>query len=55
MSQWPDCWLCGIVTAASSSRLPLQLELYRDRGEFWDAWDLAADYRSHPLGVVCRG
>ena len=31
---------------------PLQLERYRDRGEFWDAWDLAADYRSQPLGVV---
>ena len=22
---------------------------WRDRGEFWDAWDLAADYRQHPL------
>ena len=31
---------------------PLQLERYRDRGEFWDAWDLAAGYRSHPLGVA---
>ena len=31
---------------------PLQLERYRDHGEFWDAWDLAADYRSQPLGVV---
>ena len=31
---------------------PLQLERYRDRGEFWDAWDLAADYRSQPLGVI---
>ena len=31
---------------------PLQLERYRDRGEFWDAWDLASDYRSQPLGVV---
>ena len=31
---------------------PLQLERYRDRGEFWDAWDLAADYRSQPLGVM---
>jgi alpha-mannosidase len=28
------------------------LERYRDRGEFWDAWDLAADYRSQPLGVM---
>ena len=31
----------------------LQLERYRDRGEFWDAWDLAADYRSQPMGVLC--
>ena len=31
---------------------PLQLERYRDCGEFWDAWDLASDYRSQPLGVV---
>ena len=31
----------------------LQLERYRDRDEFWDAWDLAADYRSQPLGVLC--
>ena len=31
----------------------LQLERYRDRGEFWDAWDLAADYRSQALGVLC--
>ena len=28
---------------------PLQLRRYRDRGEFWDAWDLAANYREHPL------
>ena len=31
---------------------PLIVERYRDRGEFWDAWDLAADYRSFPLGVT---
>ena len=30
---------------------PLRLERYRDRGEFWDAWDLAADYGEHFLGV----
>ena len=24
-----------------------QLRRYRDAGEFWDAWDLAADYRDH--------
>ena len=34
---------------------PLALERYRDRGEFWDAWDLAADYRSHPLEVGSTG
>jgi alpha-mannosidase len=30
---------------------PLRLERYQDRGEFWDAWDLAADYGEHSLGV----
>tara|TARA_B100001142_G_scaffold43642_1_gene39696 strand:- start:238 stop:2640 length:2403 start_codon:yes stop_codon:yes gene_type:complete len=30
---------------------PLRLERYQDRGEFWDAWDLAADYSEHSLGV----
>ncbi|MEB3264669.1 MAG: glycoside hydrolase family 38 C-terminal domain-containing protein, partial [Synechococcus sp.] len=28
---------------------PLAWRRFRDRGEFWDAWDLAADYRDHPL------
>ncbi len=28
---------------------PLQLRRYRDRGEFWDAWDLAADYSEQSL------
>ena len=28
---------------------PLAWGRYADRGEFWDAWDLAADYRDHPL------
>jgi alpha-mannosidase len=28
---------------------PLEWRRWRDRGEFWDAWDLAADYREHPL------
>ncbi len=28
---------------------PLDWCRYGDRGEFWDAWDLAADYRDHPL------
>ena len=30
---------------------PLALRRFRDQGEFWDAWDLAADYRNHPLPV----
>jgi alpha-mannosidase len=28
---------------------PLQWCRWRDHGEFWDAWDIAADYRDHPL------
>ncbi len=28
---------------------PLQFRRYRDHGEFWDAWDLAADYPQQPL------
>jgi len=28
---------------------PLAWRRYGDRGEFWDAWDLAADYADHPL------
>lgn len=28
---------------------PLQWCRYRDQGEFWDAWDLAAHYRDEPL------
>ena len=28
---------------------PLQFRRFRDRGEFWDAWDLAADYPQQPL------
>ena len=28
---------------------PLQWCRWRDHGEFWDAWDLAGDYRDHPL------
>jgi len=33
---------------------PLQWCRWRDHGEFWDAWDLAADYRDHPLPLVWR-
>ena len=28
---------------------PLQWCRWRDHGEFWDAWDIAADYRQQPL------
>jgi alpha-mannosidase len=28
---------------------PLAWQRWGDRGEFWDAWDLAADHRDHPL------
>ncbi|MCP9775840.1 alpha-mannosidase [Cyanobium sp. WAJ14-Wanaka] len=28
---------------------PLAWQRFGDSGEFWDAWDLAADYREHPL------
>jgi len=30
---------------------PLELCRYRDVGEFWDAWDLPADYPDHPLPI----
>ncbi len=28
---------------------PLRWCRWRDQGEFWDAWDIAADHRNHPL------
>ena len=28
---------------------PLEWCRWADRGEFWDAWDIAANYRDHPL------
>mgnify|MGYP001807332471 FL=1 len=34
---------------------PLIWGRFRDRGEFWDAWDLAADYRQHPLALNWNG
>ncbi len=34
---------------------PLTWCRWRDRGEFWDAWDLAADYREHPLDWSWQG
>ena len=30
---------------------PLALHRFQDQGEFWDAWDIASDYREHPLPV----
>ena len=57
----------GLVSADVSSRglvqlrdgngvpqlsAPLRLQRFSDRGEFWDAWDLAADYRQHPLPMA---
>ena len=34
---------------------PLQFRRFRDRDQFWDAWDLAADYRTHPLDLESEG
>ncbi|MBM5800923.1 MAG: alpha-mannosidase, partial [Cyanobacteria bacterium K_DeepCast_35m_m2_023] len=34
---------------------PAQLRRYRDAGEFWDAWDLAADYADQPLPIDWHG
>jgi alpha-mannosidase len=34
---------------------PLEWRRWRDQGEFWDAWDLAADYRDHPLPWTWSG
>ncbi|MFM7171208.1 MAG: alpha-mannosidase [Cyanobium sp.] len=34
---------------------PLRWCRYGDRGEFWDAWDLAANYRHHPLPWIWDG
>ena len=31
---------------------PMALKRYADRGEFWDAWDIAADYSDHHLPMV---
>ncbi|MEB3185627.1 MAG: glycoside hydrolase family 38 C-terminal domain-containing protein [Cyanobacteriota bacterium] len=34
---------------------PLALRRYRDAGEFWDAWDIAAGYSDHPLPWSWQG
>ena len=41
----------GLAQLAS----PLQWCRWADRGEFWDAWDLAANYRSQPLPLRWDG
>ncbi|MCX5947344.1 MAG: alpha-mannosidase [Cyanobacteria bacterium] len=44
--------LSAISAAGRSEDLlaaPLRWQRWADRGEFWDAWDLAADHRRHPL------
>jgi alpha-mannosidase len=51
-----DCSSEGILQIRDSKgcdqlSAPLRLERYQDRGEFWDAWDLAADYSEHSLSV----
>ena len=55
-----DCSEAGVLQlrdAAGADQLsgPLQIARYADRGEFWDAWDIAADYRAHPLEVRSLG
>jgi alpha-mannosidase len=37
------------ANGVSQLAAPLAWQRYRDAGEFWDAWDLAADYAEHPL------
>ncbi|WP_370586840.1 alpha-mannosidase [Synechococcus sp. PROS-7-1] len=48
--------LIGLRDAGGGDCLaaPLRLNRYRDHGEFWDAWDLAEDYRKHPLPMPER-
>jgi len=44
--------LSAVLAAGRSEGLlaaPLRWQRWADRGEFWDAWDLAADHRRHPL------
>jgi alpha-mannosidase len=33
----------------------LQWRRWRDRGEYWDAWDIASDHRDHPLAWHWHG
>ena len=55
-----DCSAEGLLQLRDSNSIeqlagPLMLRRYGDRGEFWDAWDLAADYRDHSLEVGGEG
>jgi alpha-mannosidase len=34
---------------------PLAWRRFADRGEFWDAWDIAPDYRQNPLPLTWSG
>ena len=34
---------------------PVALRRYRDAGQFWDAWDIAANYGDHPLPWTWEG
>ncbi|MEA5475191.1 glycoside hydrolase family 38 C-terminal domain-containing protein, partial [Synechococcus sp. CCY9201] len=43
------------ASGAAQLAAPLAWRRYADRGEFWDAWDLAADYRDHPLPWIWDG
>ena len=50
-----DCSAAGLLQLRDQRGVdqlagPLLIERFADRGEFWDAWDLAAGYRDHPLG-----
>ena len=64
--RWSNGSLSALITADGLEQLwdgdgvpqlsaPLALARFWDAGEYWDAWDLAADYRDHPLPVVWEG
>ena len=55
-----DCSSLGLLQLRDAQGIdqlmaPLRPCRYRDRGEFWDAWDIAADYREHPLEIKPSG
>ncbi|WP_288916877.1 hypothetical protein, partial [uncultured Synechococcus sp.] len=43
------------ITSEQASRCPLAWRRFADRGEFWDAWDIATGYRDHPLAWQWQG